>query len=94
MSFAFLFLILIAVVGSSAMVAILGWMWNRMRQLEGGQENRTELANVSQQLDALRDHLLSVENEMTRLNDRVDFTEKLLEAPRAEPERVEPSDTP
>ena len=84
MSIAFLFLILIAVVGSSTMVAILGWMWNRMRQLEGGQENRTELANVSQQLDALRDHLLSVENEMTRLNDRVDFTEKLLEAPRAE----------
>ena len=86
MTVAFLFLIPIAVSGSSIMLAVLGWMLNRIRQLEGGQESRTELADISQQLDALRDHVLSVEDEMTRLNERVDFTEKLLEAPRVVPE--------
>lgn len=83
-----------AVSGSSIMVAVLAWMLNRIRQLEGGQESRTELADISQQLDALRDHVLSVEDEMTRLNERVDFTEKLLEAPRVDPEKVGSSGTP
>ena len=51
------------------------------------QSNATEgNLDISQQLDALRDHVLSVEDEMTRLNERVDFTEKLLEAPRVVPE--------
>ncbi len=86
-----LFLVLIAVVGSGAMVAILGWMWNRIRQLEGGREDRSELGNIYQQLDAVRDQVFSVEDEMARLNERVDFTEKLLDAPRAQPDKDEPS---
>lgn len=88
-----LLLVLIAVVGSGSMVAILGSMWNRIRQIEGGREDRWELGKISQQLDAVRDQLFSVEDEMARLNERVDFTEKLLEAPRVEPEKDEPSDT-
>ncbi len=89
-----LLLVLIAVVGSGSMVAILGsMMWNRIRQIEGGREDRWELGKISQQLDAVRDQLFSVEDEMARLNERVDFTEKLLEAPRVEPEKDEPSDT-
>jgi len=72
---------------------ILGWMWNRIRQLEGGREDRSELGNIYQQLDAVRDQLFSVEDEMARLNERVDFTEKLLEAPGVELEKNEPSDT-
>lgn len=88
-----LLLVLIAVVGSGSMVAILGSMWNRIRQIEGGREDRWELGKISQQLDAVRDQLFSVEDEMARLNERVDFTEKLLEAPRVEPDKDEPSDT-
>lgn len=88
-----LLLVLIAVVGSGSMVAILGSMWNRIRQIEGGREDRWELGKISQQLDAVRDQLFSVEDAMARLNERVDFTEKLLEAPRVEPEKDEPSDT-
>jgi len=86
MSFAFLFLILIVVCGSSTMVAVLGWMWNRIRQLESGQENHSELADISRQLQTLGDQLLGIEDEMSRLNERVDFTEKLLEAPRSSSE--------
>ena len=94
MSFSILFLVLIAVVGSGSMVAILGLMRNRIRQIEGGRDNRWELDKISQQLDAVRDQLFSVEEEMARLNERVDFTEKLLEAPRAAPEKEERSDIP
>ena len=75
------------------LIAVLGSMWNRIRQIEGGREDRSELGKISQQLDAVRDQLCSVEDEMARLNERVDFTEKLLEAPRVEPEKDEPSDT-
>ena len=94
MSFRILLLVLIAVVGSGTMVAILGWMWNRIRQLEGGREDRSELGNIYQQLDAVRDQLFSVEDEMARLNERVDFTEKLLEAPSVESEKDEPAGAP
>ncbi len=93
MSIAFLILMLIAVVGSGTMAAILVWMWNRIRQLEGGRQDRSELGNIYERMDAVRDQLFSLEDEMARLNERVDFTEKLLEAPRVEPEKDETSDT-
>jgi hypothetical protein len=94
MSFAVLFLVLFVLVGSGSMVATLGLMWNRIRQIEGGRKDGSELSNISQQLETVRDQLFLVEDEMARLNERVDFTEKLLEPPRVEPEKDEPSDTP
>ncbi len=95
MSIAFLLLILIALVGSGTMFATLAWMWHRIRQLEGGREDRSELGNIYERLDAFRDQVFSVEDEMARLNERVDFTEKLLEAPRAgAPETDESSGAP
>ena len=101
MSIAFLVLILIVLVGSGTMAAILGWMFYRIRQLEGGREDRSELGNIYQQLDAVRDQVFAFEDEMARLNERVDFTEKLLDAPRAEslekdvpPDKDEPSGAP
>ena len=88
-------MILIMAVGSCTMLAIFGWMWHRISKLEGGREDRSELGNMYEQLDALRDQVFSVEDEMAKLNERVDFTEKLLEAPRAgAPETDEPSGTP
>jgi len=90
-----LLLILILVVGSGTMAVLLGWMWHRISKLEGGREDRSELGNVYQQLDALRDQVFAAEDEMARLNERVDFTEKLLDAPRAgAPETDEPSGAP
>ena len=87
MSLALVVLVLIAIVGSGTMLAILGWMWSRISRLEHGREDRSELGNVYEQLDAVRDQIFSVEDAMARLNERVDFTEKLLEAPRVEAER-------
>jgi outer membrane murein-binding lipoprotein Lpp len=94
MSIAILILMLLAVVGGGTMVAILGWIMSRMKQLESRPGDRSELGIISQQMDALRDQLFVVEDEMAKLNERVDFTEKLLEAPRAQPELAEPSDLP
>jgi hypothetical protein len=94
MSIAILILMLLAVVGGGTMVAILGWIMSRMKQLESRPGDRSELGIISQQMDALRDQLFVVEDEMAKLNERVDFTEKLLEAPRAQPELAEPSDPP
>lgn len=94
MSIAILILMLLAVVGGGTMVAILGWIMSRMKQLESRPGDRSELGIISQQMDALRDQLFAVEDEMAKLNERVDFTEKLLEAPRAQPELAEPSDPP
>lgn len=90
-----LVMILILAAGSGTMLAILGWMWHRISKLEGGREDRSELGNIHEQLDALRDQVFSVEDDMTKLNERVDFTEKLLEPPRARaPETDEPSRAP
>ena len=95
MTIAALLLILILVVGSGTMAVLLGWMWHRISKLEGGREDRSELGNVYQRLDALRDQVFAAEDEMVRLNERVDFTEKLLDAPRAgAPETDEPSGAP
>jgi outer membrane murein-binding lipoprotein Lpp len=94
MTIAILILMLLAVVGGGTMVAILGWIMSRMKQLESRPGDRSELGIISQQMDALRDQLFAVEDEMAKLNERVDFTEKLLEAPRAQPELAEPSDLP
>ena len=94
MSIAILILMLLAVVGGGTMVAILGWITSRMKQLESRPGDRSELGIISQQMDVLRDQLFAVEDEMAKLNERVDFTEKLLEAPRAQPGLAEPSDLP
>ena len=95
MTIAALLMILMMVVGSGTMLALLGWMWHRISKLEGGREDRSELGNIYEQLDALRDQVFAYEDEMARLNERVDFAEKLLEAPRAgAPETDEPSGAP
>ena len=72
-------LILVAALGSGSLVAIFAWFYQRMKQLEGGRNDDSELALISEQLDVVRDQLGAMDDEMTRLNERVDFTEKLLE---------------
>ena len=90
MSIAILVLIMVAVICSGSVVAIVGGLLNRIKQVEGRREDASDLAEISRQLDAVRDQIFSVEDEMTRLTERVDFTEKLLEAPRAEPDKDAP----
>ena len=87
---AILVLIMVAVICSGSVVAIVGGLLNRIKQVEGRREDASDLAEISRQLDAVRDQIFSVEDEMTRLTERVDFTEKLLEAPRARPDKDEP----
>ncbi len=83
----FLLLILIAALGSGAMVALLAWFYQRIKQLEGGRNGGSDWTLISEQLDVVRDQLSAMDDEMTRLNERVDFTEKLLEpgGPKEDP---------
>ena len=64
MSIAILILMLLAVVGGGTMVAILGWIMSRMKQLDSRPGDRSELGIISQQMDALRDQLFAVEDEI------------------------------
>ena len=79
MSILALMLILIAALGSGAMVAIFAWFYQRMKRLEGGRNDGSDWTLMAEQLDVVRDQLSAMDDEMTRLNERVDFTEKLLE---------------
>ncbi len=79
MSILALMLMLIAALGSGALVAIFAWFYQRMKQLEGGRNDGSDWTLISEQLDVVRDQLSAMDDEMTRLNERVDFTEKLLE---------------
>ncbi len=79
MTIAALMLILIAALGSGAMVAIFAWFYQRMKQIESGRNDGSDWALMAEQLDVVRDQLSAMDDEMTRLNERVDFTEKLLE---------------
>lgn len=81
-SFSFLLMILItAVIGSSAMVAIGMSMFQRIRRLEAGQG---EMDRLAQDVDALRDQVAAARDEVGELGERMDFTERLLSSGRRE----------
>lgn len=78
MSIAMLLLLVVAVVGSTAMAAFLTWLALRGgdRRLTGGSANdlrllQNEVARLGEELDATG-------AELERLRDRLDFTERLL----------------
>lgn len=82
MSFSFLLMILItAVIGSSAMVAIGMSMFQRIRRLEAG---LGEMDRLAQDVDALRDQVAAARDEVGELGERMDFTERLLSSGRRE----------
>ena len=71
------FIIFAAVIGSASMVAIFAYFLHRIRQIESGtgDEGPREL---SDQVSQMREDLLAVQEEMSALTERLDFTEKLL----------------
>jgi outer membrane murein-binding lipoprotein Lpp len=85
MSFSFLLMILItAVIGSSALVAIGMSMFQRIRRLEAG---LSEVDRLAEDVDALREHVLAARDEMGELGQRMDFTERLLSSGRPDEPR-------
>ena len=73
-----LFIVFAAVIGSTAMMGILAYFLHRIRQIEArtsGEEGTHQLAG---QVNEMREELLTVQEEMFALSERLDFTEKLL----------------
>ena len=72
-----LLILFAAVIGSAAMASVLVHFLYRIRQIEVGS---TEVGSrqLVDQLNLMRDELLTVQDEMSALSERLDFTEKLL----------------
>ena len=79
-----LLILLAAVGGSGAMVGFLGWLLHRVKRLESvSRADNADVERVMEQVDALREQLMTVHDEMGELNERVDFAERLLTRGRA-----------
>ena len=73
-----LFIIFAAVIGSASMVAIFPYFLHRIRQIEAGTGGDAGSHQMSGEVSQMREELLAVQEEMSTLTERLDFTEKLL----------------
>ncbi len=73
-----LLIIFAAVIGSTAMMGILFYFLNRIRQLEGRATGDLPTGGLSEQLSRIQEDLFLAQEELSRLTERMDFTEKLL----------------
>ncbi len=73
-----LFIIFAAVIGSASMVAIFAYFLHRIRQIEAGTASERGSDELGDQVSQMREELLAVQDEMSTLTERLDFTEKLL----------------
>lgn len=77
LSFATLLLVFAAVLGSGVIVAAFAYFLNRIRLIEAG-GSRGDSRQLVEQVNRLREELLTVQEEMSSLTERLDFTENLL----------------
>jgi hypothetical protein len=70
--------VLAAVSGSAWVMGMLGWLWHRVKRLEeqGGAGGTRPLASELEQIEG---RLTASGRDLERLDERVDFLEKLLE---------------
>ena len=73
-----LFIIFAAVIGSTAMMGIMAYFLNRIRKLEGNGFGDLPMGSSSDQLSRIQEDLFLAQEELSRLTERMDFTEKLL----------------
>ena len=75
----YVLVLLAAVLGSSAMVGIVGWTWGRLKRLEERRPPGTEeLRRLSDEVDAMREELVAARKQLREIADRTEFTERLL----------------
>ena len=68
-----LLILIAAIIGSGSMVGILAWMASRIRALESHDSSL-----LLEQIEVLRSELEAVGHSVASLEERTDFTEKLL----------------
>ncbi len=81
MTIAFLMFMLVALGGSAILMAAFGWTFLRIRRLENHGPGQGDPHHLLERMDALKDELAGMQDEFTRITERVDFTERLLERP-------------
>lgn len=73
-----LFIVFAAVIGSTAMMGILAYFLHRIRQIEAGTAGEAGAHQLTGQVNDMREELLTVQEELSAMSERLDFTEKLL----------------
>lgn len=76
-----LLIIFAAVLGSATMVGILAYFLHRIRRLESADTRQAAIEGMIDEMEAMRTELLTAQNEMLALTERLDFTERLLGSP-------------
>ncbi len=77
-SFATLFLVLVAVIGSTSMMGVLAYFFHRIRLIEAKSSGGSGSQQLIDQLFVMEEELRAVQGEMASLTERLDFTERLL----------------
>ena len=73
-----LFIVFAAVIGSAAMMGILAYLLHRIRQVETRTPGEVGSNQLADQVGGLQQELLAVQEELSPMSERLDFTEKLL----------------
>ena len=73
-----LFIIFAAVIGSAAMAGVFAYLLHRIRQIETRTPGEVGSHHVADQVRGLQEDLLAVQEELSSMSERLDFTEKLL----------------
>jgi len=73
-----LFIVFAAVIGSAAMVGIIAYFLHRIRQIETRSTGEAGSHQLFDHVNEMREELLTVQEEVSALSERLDFTEKLL----------------
>ncbi|MCH7563514.1 MAG: hypothetical protein IH968_06795 [Gemmatimonadetes bacterium] len=73
-----LLIVFAAVIGSTAMIGVFAYFFHRIRQIEARTTGEAGSYQLADQVDAMQEELLTVQEEVSRLSERLDFTEKLL----------------
>jgi len=72
-------ILLAAVAGTSAMVGIGSWIFQRIRRLEESvPASRQQVDRLSGEIDQLREELAEARGRLGLLAERADFTERLI----------------
>ncbi len=76
-----LLILLAAIGGSGSIVAVLAWLWHRVKRLEetGGLGGK-DAERIIAELERMRDEVSESQDGVKMLRERLDFLERLLES--------------
>lgn len=78
MTLVILLIICAAIIGSTSMMGVLGFLFYRIRRIEGGGMTQFGAPELPDRVQLLEEQLMAAEAEIASFSERLDFTEKLL----------------